>query len=279
MSWRRFFRDENPVTAARHLASPQLSVTSANPFSNSFAGSCILRSRMSTPKQIAASRANGAKSKGPATPEGKLISSRNSTRHGLFAENVVLETEKTGAFLELVESLFEEHNPRTPTQKLLVENIAAARWRQWRIWGMEKVAFDDEVAAPSITDDPPLRAVLAWKNSADSMRVHELLLRYEIALDRQISRSLLRLLQLQAQELQRVERTEPNAAPPPASEHESEPQPKSVDTERTRQTMETIVPPTASSVANPRPDSGPAAHFSKTGLPPKKGATKSHYKR
>ncbi len=88
---------------------------------------------MSTPKQIAASRANGAKSLGPVSLQGKIASSRNSTRHGLFAENVVLETEKTGEFLELVESLFEEHNPRTPTQKLLVENIAAARWRQWRI--------------------------------------------------------------------------------------------------------------------------------------------------
>jgi len=92
----------------------------------------------------------------------------------------------------------EEHNPRTPTERILVENVAAARWRQWRIWGMQKVAFDHEVASPSTTNDPPLRAVLAWKNSADTMRTHELLLRYEIALDRQISRSLLRLQQLQA---------------------------------------------------------------------------------
>jgi hypothetical protein len=100
--------------------------------------------------------------KGPATPQGKLVSSRNSTRHGLLAEDIVLEAEHTGRFLELVESLFEEHNPRTPTQKLLVENIAAAPWRQWRIWGMQKVAFDDEVASHSTTDNPPLRAVLAW---------------------------------------------------------------------------------------------------------------------
>jgi hypothetical protein len=115
---------------------------------------------MSTPKQIAASRANGAKSKGPATFQGKIVSSRNSTRHGLFAENIVLETEKTGAFLELVESLFEEHNPRTPTEKLLVEKIAAARWRQRGIWGMQKVAFDHEVASPSTPMTLP--CVPAW---------------------------------------------------------------------------------------------------------------------
>ena len=206
---------------------------------------------MSTPKQIAASRANGAKSRGPATPEGKLVSSRNSTRHGLFAETVVLEAEKTDRFLVLVESLFEEHNPRTPTQKLLVENIAAARWRQWRIWGMQKVAFDHEVASPSITDDPPLRAFLAWKNSPDSMRTHELLLRYEIALDRQISRSLVRLLQLQAQPFQPLQRTEKASAEPiapPASEPQEEPQNESVGTERTQQPVEKINQPLPATV-------------------------------
>jgi hypothetical protein len=39
---------------------------------------------MRTPKQIAASRANGAKSKGPVTAQGKRNFSRNSTRHGMF---------------------------------------------------------------------------------------------------------------------------------------------------------------------------------------------------
>jgi hypothetical protein len=194
---------------------------------------------MSTPKQIAASRANGAKSKGPATPEGKLVSSRNSTRHGLFAENIVLEAEDTGRFIELVESLFEEHNPRTPTERLLVENIAAARWRQWRIWGMQKVAFDHEVASPSTTNDPPLRAVLAWKNSAESIRTHELLLRYEIALDRQISRSLLRLQQLQDREAKRKE------------ESVARPEPEEIiPAERTQQPPEKKQPVTVA-VANP----------------------------
>jgi hypothetical protein len=189
---------------------------------------------MSTTKQIQASRANGAKSKGPATPEGKLVSSRNSTRHGLFAETIVLEAENTARFVELVESLFEEHNPRTPTERLLVENIAAARWRQWRIWGMQKVAFDHEVASPSTTNDPPLRAVLAWRNSAESIRTHELLLRYEIALDRQISRSLLRLQQMQDRSIKGTPHTRQHVEPGPQ---------KSSPAERTQQPVETIVPP------------------------------------
>jgi hypothetical protein len=36
---------------------------------------------MRTEKQIAASRANGARSRGPVTEEGKGISSRNNYRH------------------------------------------------------------------------------------------------------------------------------------------------------------------------------------------------------
>ena len=243
---------------------------------------------MRTPKQIAASRANGAKSLGPVSLQGKIAASRNSTRHGLFAENIVLEAEDTGRFLELVESLFQEHNPRTPTQRLLVENIAAARWRQWRIWGMQKVAFDDEVASPSTTNDPPLRAVLAWKNSADGLRTHELLLRYEIALDRQISRSLVRLQQLQAVQSSGKASAEPMAPPlparkPPASETQEESasgakhtanatvepivrrSEKSIFAKRTQQPVETTVRHIPPSPANPRPESRPIPTKEKEG--------------
>ena len=84
---------------------------------------------MRTPKQLAASRANGAKSKGPVTDQGKINSSRNSTRHGLLAATIVLEAEQTEPFLELVQELYEEHQPATPTEMMLVDTIASARWR------------------------------------------------------------------------------------------------------------------------------------------------------
>jgi hypothetical protein len=161
---------------------------------------------MSTPKQIAASRANGARSKGPVTEQGKRNSSGNSTRHGLFAETIVLENEKEDEFIELLNELLDEHQPQTPTETIMVEAIAAARWRQDRIWGMQKVAFDHDVSSsPSDSNSPPLRAVLALRVSPENIRTHELLLRYEIAFDRQISRALLRLQQLQDRRARRKE--------------------------------------------------------------------------
>jgi hypothetical protein len=192
---------------------------------------------MRSPKQLQASRANGAKSKGPVTPQGKRNSSRNATRHGLLAETIVLETEHADRFLKLLNDLFEEHQPSTPTQIMLVETIAAARWRQSRIWGMQKVAFDHDVA--SIDTDPgspALRAVLALRGSVESIRTHELLLRYEAALDRQISRSLLRLHQLQERRIAAQESAK--SAPRPHSVSGS--QQETAAEERTQQAIEKV---------------------------------------
>src|SRR5579859_3236268 len=97
---------------------------------------------MPSEKQIEASRANGALSRGPVTLQGKRNTSRNSIRHGLLAKAVVLNDEHSPRFLELLTELIVEHIPVTPTENMLVETIAVARWRQYRVWEMQKVALD-----------------------------------------------------------------------------------------------------------------------------------------
>jgi len=190
---------------------------------------------MRTLKQIAASRANGAKSKGPVTPEGKRNSSRNSTRQGMFADTLVLERENPAQFHELLNELLDEHEPSTPTQMMLVETIVAARWRQQRIWGLQKTNFDYDIASIETNpENPAMRAVLALRTNDESIRSHELLLRFEIALDRQISRALLRLQKLQDRsEKRKEESTKPREAE------------NTIHPERTQQPAETKQPATA----------------------------------
>ena len=75
-------------------------------------------------------RANGAKSHSPATAEGRENSSRNAVKHGLFSRNpLVLECENDDDFEVLHNSQMEIHQPATPAEKDLVDQMVAARWR------------------------------------------------------------------------------------------------------------------------------------------------------
>jgi hypothetical protein len=102
---------------------------------------------MRTQAQIAASRANGAKSRGPATTIGRAISAQNSTAHGLAgAKLVVIEGESTDRWQALLEACHHEFQPETEIETELVTEIAAARWRLRRCWSMETSLFDMEIA-------------------------------------------------------------------------------------------------------------------------------------
>ena len=66
---------------------------------------------MRSERQILASRANGARSRGPVTAEGKRRSSRNAVSHGLLAEVVVLPGESQDAFCRLLTDYLKRFEP------------------------------------------------------------------------------------------------------------------------------------------------------------------------
>lgn len=158
----------------------------------------------------ARNRANAAKSTGPASPEGKLKSSQNSTKHGLLARSIVLEGEVLDRFTALLDSLIALFEPRTCVESALVENMAVARWRQMRLWGMEQAGMalemqkqalrpgngetNDETAAP----DAPTRSAIAFRTLCDHSRSLDTLNRYETRFERQYFRSLDRLEKMRA---------------------------------------------------------------------------------
>ena len=62
-------------------------------------------------RQIQASRANGAKSKGPVTPEGKARSSQNARKHGCLAAIVTFTPEDEKAFNQIHHLYIERFEP------------------------------------------------------------------------------------------------------------------------------------------------------------------------
>ncbi len=152
-----------------------------------------------TPKQIQASRTNGAKSRGPITENGKRKSARNSARHRLLAKTVVLEEERMDRFLDLLVGYMDEYQPQTATQVSLVETMTVARWRQLRVWGAQKAAMDRDMALQDPRVGPAyVRVLPALRGTPETLCPPDVLLRYEIAFDRQFSRALIRLLALQS---------------------------------------------------------------------------------
>ena len=147
-----------------------------------------MKTKPMTERQREAARANGARSSGPITAQGKYNSSRNSARHNLLAQTIVLEAEAPERFLALMDALKEEHQPRTTTEVLLVESMAVARWRQTRVWGAQKTAMDRDMAQQDPGVGPAgVRVVLAMRPSTEVPV--ELLLRYEAMFERQFARA------------------------------------------------------------------------------------------
>ena len=159
---------------------------------------------MRSQAQLEASRRNGAMSKGPTTPEGKAIASRNHTIHGLCADNkaVVIEGEDPEAWDELLQETIRDFNPINGTELDLVTEIAVARWRIRRCWTMETAAADKEIALQRSTleqqfqnPDMPMRHVSAYTAAADGMRLID---RYETRLTRIFNRAVKNLADFRA---------------------------------------------------------------------------------
>lgn len=98
---------------------------------------------MSTQAQIAANQSNAQQSTGPNTEEGLSISSRNNFRHGLARKWMLLPEEDPTEFKELFESLRNEHQPSTPTESLLVEQMAQHYWISQRALRLQTTAFEN----------------------------------------------------------------------------------------------------------------------------------------
>ena len=150
-------------------------------------------------------RANGAKSHGPVTPEGRAASSRNSLRHGFTATSVVLPTESQEDFQALLDSYTDQFHPQGGVEEDLVQTMAAARWRLRRISTIETTLLNNEMTSRAKEcrrelHSPDDDARLAWvfQKLAGNGQSLALLMRYEGTLNRSYDRAFKQLLLLQS---------------------------------------------------------------------------------
>ena len=152
---------------------------------------------MSSLRRIDSSRANGALSKGPLTPEGKERSSMNALRHGLLSATTVLQGESKDAFAELFEQYIQSFNPEIPVEMDMIEEMASAYWRMRRLWAIETRLMDDQIDLQS-SDDPITCITESFSTLCDTNKFN-VLNRYEARLHRIYQRSLRNLLLLRGQ--------------------------------------------------------------------------------
>ncbi len=210
--------------------------------------------------QIAASRANGAKSQGPVTEEGKARAAKNAYRHGLLADLTVMETERTEAFMKLSSYLLETFQPADEHECNLVDTMMIAIWRRTRALGMETAGLSaiirKELTRPVAHPGPAVPGLVveigthtlafnALVNNPNERHVLDLLHRYEVRHTRAYDRALKSLLayrkenQTNPSALPEIDPEPPaeparDPAPDPAPDPASptpEPEPKSVPNE------------------------------------------------
>jgi hypothetical protein len=188
--------------------------------------------RFRKPKPIsaarrAAARANGAKSQGPVTPEGKAKSALNAISHGLTASTLVLTTESKEKYEAVLASYREEYDPQGPTENALVEQVTAAEWLQSRTASMITALIDTtmdrmekEISGEFEHIDNAVRTALAFGSQADKSATLALLNRYAARHARDYHRALNKLRQIQSE---RRDQNDPPASPNERLQNEPKP--------------------------------------------------------
>jgi hypothetical protein len=142
--------------------------------------------------RAAASRRNGAKSRGPKTADCKARAAQNALKHGMRAQvHVVLPHEDAVEFAVLESALLDELAPFGALQTVLARRVAVAAWRLARADRMEVEVFAERRWGNR-------SAGVALIRDGNGTRSFETLLRYRSAAMAEFMRALRTLKALQA---------------------------------------------------------------------------------
>src|SRR5579875_675029 len=151
-----------------------------------------------TEKQLAANQANGSLSHGPATPEGKAISSKNAMKHGLCARFfVLLPSENQEMFDDLFRQFVQDEKPVGSVETELVRRMAEYTWLRDRATRFMHACYDVSKATSE-----EIKAGKATIYVTDEL---ERFLRHQAHFDRQFARASAELMKRRKErELQQI---------------------------------------------------------------------------
>jgi hypothetical protein len=181
--------------------------------------------------QSETARANGAKSRGPKTPEGREKSSRNAIKHGFTSNSImVLDSESPDRFHEILDDFYTTYQPAGAVEKDLVEEMVAARWRIRRMWSVETGLLNGEIHTQETKIESPdsgVHLAAAFRTLTDESHSLALNFRYASRLHRIYDSALKNLREVQQNRPPQPPELEPepevstqptDSEPPPAAE-------------------------------------------------------------
>ncbi|NBT08893.1 MAG: hypothetical protein EBS93_08430 [Chitinophagia bacterium] len=144
-------------------------------------------------QRAAISRANGAKSKGPKTPEGKAITSKNALKAGISAKqarSLILENvEREIDYKRFAAGIRSSFKPEDVAQAAIVDRITSLMWRQARVAREEALVVWEE-------SDNPFGKKAPHYLISNQGRM-EAISRYEKHLSRELERAIEQINKLQ----------------------------------------------------------------------------------
>lgn len=90
----------------------------------------------------------GKRSGGPQTSEGKLASSQNSLKTGVYSRKVTLINESDEEFNQLWEQFIVDFSPRDIIESVLVRDLAITTWKKLRLEGLEQSSLVRQLNRP-----------------------------------------------------------------------------------------------------------------------------------
>ena len=140
-----------------------------------------------SPEQLAANRANAAKSTGPTSPEGKARSAQNARKHGFAAASyTAVGLEDAQDLANLTDDAVDFYQPGNSQEQFAVERIALAQLAVLRAARFEAAILSASLgqAAPDPVAPNPVAQRIAANSNALSLSI-----RYSAHAERQYRRA------------------------------------------------------------------------------------------